>query len=68
MVVGGRVVLERSLAAFVAHPQIDEVIVALPSELAATPPAFLRATSKPVRIVTGGERRQDSARRARRAT
>jgi 2-C-methyl-D-erythritol 4-phosphate cytidylyltransferase/2-C-methyl-D-erythritol 2,4-cyclodiphosphate synthase len=60
MVVGGRVVLERSLAAFVAHPQIDEVIVALPSELAATPPAFLRATSKPVRIVTGGERRQDS--------
>jgi 2-C-methyl-D-erythritol 4-phosphate cytidylyltransferase/2-C-methyl-D-erythritol 2,4-cyclodiphosphate synthase len=66
-VIGGRVVLERSLAAFVTHPEIDEVIVALPSELAAAPPDFLGVASKPVRIVAGGERRQDSVANAFRA-
>ena len=34
--------LERSVAAFLAHPQIDEMIVALPAELAAEPPPYLR--------------------------
>jgi 2-C-methyl-D-erythritol 4-phosphate cytidylyltransferase/2-C-methyl-D-erythritol 2,4-cyclodiphosphate synthase len=58
--IGGRVVLERSVAAFVTHPEVDEVVVALPSDLAAAPPGFLGGTVKPVRIVAGGERRQDS--------
>src|SRR5688500_7790744 len=58
--IGGRPILERSVAAFVAHPQIDDVIVSLPQELAADPPFYLRGASKPLRIVTGGERRQDS--------
>jgi 2-C-methyl-D-erythritol 4-phosphate cytidylyltransferase/2-C-methyl-D-erythritol 2,4-cyclodiphosphate synthase len=65
--VGGRAVLERSVAAFLTHPSIDEVIVALPAEWAADPPAYLRTASKPIRIVEGGERRQDSVANAFRA-
>ena len=37
-------ILERSVAAFLAHPAIDEVVVALPQALADDPPAYLRAT------------------------
>ena len=58
--VAGRAILERSVAAFVAHPLISEVIVALPPEIAANPPAYLSGAEKPVRIVDGGTRRQDS--------
>jgi 2-C-methyl-D-erythritol 4-phosphate cytidylyltransferase / 2-C-methyl-D-erythritol 2,4-cyclodiphosphate synthase len=58
--VGGRAILERSVAAFVAHPAISEVIVALPAEIAANPPPYLSGSAKPVRIVDGGARRQDS--------
>ena len=65
--VGGRPVLERSVAAFLTHPSIDEVVVALPKELADDPPAYLRGTSKPLRTVAGGARRHDSVARAFRA-
>jgi 2-C-methyl-D-erythritol 4-phosphate cytidylyltransferase / 2-C-methyl-D-erythritol 2,4-cyclodiphosphate synthase len=58
--IGGQSALERSVALFLAHPQIDELVVALPAELVAEPPPYLRAASKPVRIVAGGARRQDS--------
>jgi 2-C-methyl-D-erythritol 4-phosphate cytidylyltransferase/2-C-methyl-D-erythritol 2,4-cyclodiphosphate synthase len=58
--IGGRAVLERSVGAFLAHPSVDDVVVALPADLAGDPPAYLRATAKPLRIVTGGDRRQDS--------
>src|SRR4051794_35017399 len=58
--VGGRAILERSLEAFLSHPQISEIIVALPAEIAANPPLYLAGTLKPVRIVDGGTRRQDS--------
>ena len=58
--IGAVSMLERSVTAFVEHPDIDEVIVALPPELAADPPAFVRAARKPLRIVAGGSRRQDS--------
>src|SRR5205807_6391757 len=59
--IGGRTVLERSVAAFVDHGRVDEVVVALPADLAATPPDYLRRVSrKPLRIVEGGTRRQDS--------
>lgn len=67
LVVGGRPVLERSVAAFLAHPSIDEIVVALPEDLALEPPAYLRGTSKPLRIVAGGPRRQDSVANAFRA-
>ena len=48
------------MSAFLAHPSIDEVIVALPAGLAADPPDYLRRAAKPLRLVAGGERRQDS--------
>ena len=64
--IGGRAILERSVTAFLAHPDVDAVVVALPADLAAAPPDYLRSPSssgtqqKPLRIVAGGERRQDS--------
>ena len=67
LAIGGRAILERSVAAFLAHPAVDDVIVALPADLAGDPPAYLRATSKPLRIVAGGARRQDSVANAFRA-
>jgi 2-C-methyl-D-erythritol 4-phosphate cytidylyltransferase / 2-C-methyl-D-erythritol 2,4-cyclodiphosphate synthase len=60
LAVGGRSILERSVALFVAHPQIDEIVVALPAEIAADPPRYLTMASKPIRVVAGGPRRQDS--------
>jgi 2-C-methyl-D-erythritol 4-phosphate cytidylyltransferase/2-C-methyl-D-erythritol 2,4-cyclodiphosphate synthase len=58
--IGGRPMLERSVAAFLAHPGVHEVVVALPKGLADDPPAYLRDTSKPLQIVAGGARRRDS--------
>jgi 2-C-methyl-D-erythritol 4-phosphate cytidylyltransferase / 2-C-methyl-D-erythritol 2,4-cyclodiphosphate synthase len=60
LTVGGRPMLERSVTAFLEHPAIDEVVVALPPLLADDPPAYLRRETKPLRIVAGGARRQDS--------
>ncbi len=57
---GGRPILQRSLDAFVASPRIDEIVVVLPRDLAAQPPAYLRSAAKPLAIVEGGARRQDS--------
>jgi 2-C-methyl-D-erythritol 4-phosphate cytidylyltransferase/2-C-methyl-D-erythritol 2,4-cyclodiphosphate synthase len=56
----GRAILERSVTAFLNHPAIDEVVVALPADIFADPPSYLRAASKPLKLVAGGERRQDS--------
>jgi 2-C-methyl-D-erythritol 4-phosphate cytidylyltransferase / 2-C-methyl-D-erythritol 2,4-cyclodiphosphate synthase len=56
----GRSILERSVDAFAGHPAIAETIVVLPAELAAAPPSWLRARAPRVRVVAGGERRQDS--------
>jgi len=65
LVVGGRTILERSVEAFLSHPAVSEVVVALPPELVDNPPPYLRASdgvprSKPLRLVAGGARRQDS--------
>src|SRR5262249_1623884 len=61
MSVGGRPILERAVAAFVGHPAIHEVVVALPEELVADPPEYLHsAEAFALRIVRGGARRQDS--------
>ncbi|HWW87138.1 MAG TPA: 2-C-methyl-D-erythritol 4-phosphate cytidylyltransferase [Vicinamibacterales bacterium] len=64
LLVAGRPILERSVAAFLSHPDVDEVVVAVPDELVDDPPPYLRVTSKPLRVVAGGERRQDSVTRA----
>ncbi|MBI3049894.1 MAG: 2-C-methyl-D-erythritol 2,4-cyclodiphosphate synthase [Acidobacteria bacterium] len=61
---GGRPILERSVDAFVRHPRVTDVVVALPAELIADPPAYLRSSAKPIALVEGGARRQDSVARA----
>jgi 2-C-methyl-D-erythritol 4-phosphate cytidylyltransferase / 2-C-methyl-D-erythritol 2,4-cyclodiphosphate synthase len=58
--IDGRSALERSVALFLDHPSIDELVVALPPDLAADPPPYLRASPKRIAVVTGGRRRQDS--------
>lgn len=64
LIVGGVPVLQRSVELLLSHPDVDEVVVALPAELVAEPPPYLRASAKPLRIVAGGARRQDSVRQA----
>jgi 2-C-methyl-D-erythritol 4-phosphate cytidylyltransferase/2-C-methyl-D-erythritol 2,4-cyclodiphosphate synthase len=60
LALGGRPILERSVDLFLSHSEIDEVVVALPAELLADPPSFLRSSEKPLHLVAGGARRQDS--------
>src|SRR5580704_5165256 len=60
LALGGRPILERSVDLFLAHAEIDEVVVALPAELLADPPSFLMSSEKPLHLVAGGARRQDS--------
>ena len=56
--IGGRTIVERSVEAFVAHPGIDQIVVVLPDGTP-SPPAW-SASPKPLRVVPGGSRRQDS--------
>jgi 2-C-methyl-D-erythritol 4-phosphate cytidylyltransferase / 2-C-methyl-D-erythritol 2,4-cyclodiphosphate synthase len=67
LLVAGRAMLERSVDAFLTHPSIDAIVVALPPALVDDPPAYLRGASKPLRLVAGGDRRQDSVANAFRA-
>lgn len=67
LLVGGRPMLERSIVAFLAHPAVNEVVVALPQAIVDDPPEYLRSAAgallgsvKPLRLVVGGARRQDS--------
>lgn len=60
----GRPILQRSVEAFLRHARITDLVVALPAELVADPPAYLRASPKPLALVEGGARRQDSVARA----
>lgn len=56
----GQPVLQRTVGAFLRHDQISDLVVALPSALAVDLPAYLRDAPKPLAVVDGGERRQDS--------
>jgi 2-C-methyl-D-erythritol 4-phosphate cytidylyltransferase/2-C-methyl-D-erythritol 2,4-cyclodiphosphate synthase len=58
--IGGQAILERSVNAFLQHDDVDEVVVALPQDIASAPPAYLTNTAKPLHVVAGGARRQDS--------
>jgi len=62
LTVGGESILRRSIRLFAEHDRIDEIVLVLPPELAAEAPADLCAPGKPMRIVAGGARRQDSVR------
>ena len=52
--------LERSVSAFLEHSSIDEVVVALPTEIADAPPVYLSHSVKPLHLTVGGNRRRDS--------
>lgn len=54
----GRPMLRWSIDAFLACDRVSEVVVVVPPEWADAPPACLRVPG--VRVVVGGERRQDS--------
>ncbi len=56
----GRPILQRSVEAFAASPRVDEIVVVVPSDVWIAPPAYLAGSSKPITIVPGGRRRQDS--------
>jgi 2-C-methyl-D-erythritol 4-phosphate cytidylyltransferase/2-C-methyl-D-erythritol 2,4-cyclodiphosphate synthase len=60
LTVAGESMLERSVKLFASHPDVDEIVVALPADLAADPPAYLCAPASRIRVVAGGVRRQDS--------
>ncbi len=57
--IGEATILERSVAAFAAHPRVHDVLLVLPAALAAAPP-LRPGAGRPPRIVVGGARRQDS--------
>ena len=58
--IGGQTILERSVNAFLEHDHVDDLVVALPAEIASRPPEYLLRRAKPIRVVAGGARRQDS--------
>ena len=60
LTLAGRPILERSVDAFLRCDAIDDVIVALPRDLVEAAPAYLFGRAKPVAVVEGGARRQDS--------
>ena len=59
---GGQTMLQRSVAACDAHPDVDELGVVLPAEWVSDGPALVGATRAQCHVVAGGERRQDSVR------
>ena len=67
LLVGGRSLLDRSIALLAGHPEVDEVVVALPVDHTFVPPFDLIDSRTPIRVVAGGERRQDSVANAFRA-
>jgi 2-C-methyl-D-erythritol 4-phosphate cytidylyltransferase/2-C-methyl-D-erythritol 2,4-cyclodiphosphate synthase len=60
LTLGDRTILQHSFALVDNHDQIDEIVVVLPPDLAWAPPPYLISSRKPVRVVDGGDRRQDS--------
>ena len=57
---GSRTLLEYGVAPFDRHDRVAELIVVLPADGAASPPAGLASCVTPLRVVAGGARRQDS--------
>ncbi len=55
---GGRPMLQWSVDAFLSSARVSEVVVVVPPDWLESPPGYLRREG--VRLVAGGERRQDS--------
>ncbi|HET9268566.1 MAG TPA: 2-C-methyl-D-erythritol 4-phosphate cytidylyltransferase, partial [Vicinamibacterales bacterium] len=64
LTLGGVPILQRSVDALIGHPLVRDMVVAVPPDLAAAPPAYLNRRDKPIVVVEGGARRQDSVARA----
>lgn len=60
LAIGGKPMLQRTLETFLGAACVHEIVVALPADVAADPPSYLQASGKPVQVVAGGARRQDS--------
>jgi len=58
LLLGGRPMLQWSVEAFLACGRVNEIVVVVPPEWLASPPEYLRRGG--LRLVAGGERRQDS--------
>jgi len=58
---GGRSMLQRSVDAFDAHPDVAQLVVVLPADLSSRG-ASLVSTTRPCSFAAGGPRRQDSVR------
>jgi len=57
---GGQPILRRSVEAFARCAAVTDIIVALPGDVLADPPAYLVSGGKPLQLVAGGARRRDS--------
>ncbi len=64
LALGGKPILRYSIEALAGCPLVSEIVVALPADIVADPPAYLAAAGKPTVVVEGGARRQDSVARA----
>lgn len=62
--IGGRTILERSLAALHDHPDVDEVVVVMSPGHLAEAEALVRGLAKVSAVIEGGETRTASTRRA----
>src|SRR5688572_21542444 len=51
IMLGERTILQHSFDLLDLHEQIEEIVIALPPDLARSPPAYLISPRKPVRIV-----------------
>ena len=60
LTLGGVPILQRTIDVFVDSPSVNDIVVAVPRELAESPPAYLQSVTKTTRLVTGGDRRRDS--------
>jgi 2-C-methyl-D-erythritol 4-phosphate cytidylyltransferase/2-C-methyl-D-erythritol 2,4-cyclodiphosphate synthase len=62
LALGGKSLLRRSVAAFDSHPAIAELAVVLPAELVGRGRELAGPVRRPLTVVAGGARRQDSVR------
>jgi 2-C-methyl-D-erythritol 4-phosphate cytidylyltransferase/2-C-methyl-D-erythritol 2,4-cyclodiphosphate synthase len=60
--IGGQTLLQRSVAPFDSHPDVEELVVVLPADLVTEGPGLVGPVRTRCSCVAGGERRQDSVR------
>ena len=62
LLLGGRPIVDRTISALAASPQIDGILLALPPHLSGDAKASYRGRPKVLQVVDGGAERQDSVR------